>query len=140
MMHKTTYDSVGTVTFCFDKTAYSASSSVTFTARQGEKASSPAERPVPVSEAPEDPNGLLHLNARENEDIIGAIDEHVRADMAFRIKANFKNARTGEITSWDISINPKRVETPSDSDTRRFTFYSGFSSEYPVGTIDLTRC
>ncbi len=139
-MHKTTYDSVGTLTFCFDKKAYSTSGSVMFTARQGEKTSSPAELPAPVSKAPEDPNGSVRLNARQNEYIISAIDEHVRANTAFRIKANFKNASTGEVTSWDISVNAKRVENPADSDTRQFTFYSGFSSEYPVGAIDLTRC
>ncbi len=139
-MHEATYDSVGTLTFCFDTTAYTAPGTVTFAARQGASASPSTERPAPVRNAPEDPNGMLRLNPREDPRLMSAIDEHIRADKAFRIKARFKSSHTGEITSWDITVNVQRVNDISDSTTRQFTFYSGFSSEYPVGAIDLTKC
>ncbi len=139
-MDKVTYDSVGTLTLCFNKAAYSTLGSVTFTVRHGVNVSSSGERPAPVAAAPEDPNGVLRLGPHENASIIAAIDERIRADTAFRIKANFKNAQTEEVTSWDISVNAKRVEQTPDSPAQQFAFYSGFSSEYPVGAIDLTRC
>ncbi len=139
-MDKVTYDNVGPLTFCFDKSSYTAQGSATFSVRHGSKLTSPAERPSPVSKAPEDPNGMLRLNARKHENIARAIEEHIRAEQAFRIKAKFKNTQTGEITSWDISVNARHVQSALNSDTTQFAFFSGFSSEYPVGTIDLTQC
>ncbi len=134
-MHETTYDSVGTLTFCFDTTAYTGSAAVTFKVRQGDNASSPAERSSRVPAAPEDPTGLLHLNVRENQRIASAIDECIRSDTAFRIKGNFKNLRSGAVTPWIITLSATRVENVSDSDTQQFTFYSGFSSEYPAVVV-----
>ncbi len=134
------YESVSELTFCLDDTPYTAPASVIFTARQEQKVESPSERPMPVLEAPEDPNGLLRLNVREHRDLASAIDEHIRADTAFRIKANFKNVRTGEVTLWSITVNVKPTDRTPDSDTREFTFYSGDSFEYPIGSFDLKKC
>ncbi len=139
-MHYVRYESVSELTFCLDDTPYTAPASVIFTARQEQKVESPSERPMPVRGAPEDPNGLLRLNVREHRDLMRAIDKYIHADMAFRIKANFKNSRTGEVTLWSINVNVKPTERTPARDTQEFTFYSGDSSEYPVGSFDLTKC
>ncbi len=83
---------------------------------------------------------MIRLNVSEHQAIIRAINDCINADSAFFVRGNFKNCDTGEVTSWVITVHATKVDNEPSRDTVQYSFFSGFSSEYPVGTVNLVQC
>ncbi len=139
-MQRERYESVGNLTFCFDKVPRTTAGTVTFAVRQGREGPSLATPSMSKIEAPEDPNGLIRLRTSEDDHIIRAIGERIRADSSFLVRGRFKNVDTGAVTAWTFLAHVTRKHDGDGGNTVTYSFFSGFSSEYPTDTADLTQC